>query len=713
MSKILFLTSIEFNILKDKFGEEAARRALLIRDELGFFNHVYHVHFPTTKSQVIELNDRHTVIEVGREKFKLFKKIKILFNLLNTISFLWQIMSLIRRENVDIIRSIDPAEQGVYGYILAKMTGKAWCVSLHADRDLDYKLSGGSVLFGSRNLTKRIERFVFKRAPSIIAISEYIAKWAVANGAREEKIKIIYNSIDTEFLLREQQDFPTNLLNLRGKKVIAFVGRLSREKYIYDVLDIAEELLKIRKDVIFLIIGGGPEERQIKITTVERGLSDFVKLMGPQSNEIANKIRQSCDVNLCLLSGYSLVEAAISGKPIVAYDVEWHNELIENNFSGILIPESKVEEAAKAINLLLESPDLSIKLAEKAKIRALESHSIEKNCQLRINYYKGLMKNKTTPDSPLIEIIEPPGKFSKVNTITSLKRFVPPTIKRYLHNSFAESTKKRIVRENLKFFNVIHLETRTLCNNTCAFCPAAIQFKSRKDRSMSNEVFHKAINELSSLNYDGRISLYGNNEPLIEPRIFEFIKIVKDKCPKSTVEIKTNGKVLNIEKLKILADSGLDHLLINDYNHLNDFSDNIKQIIRFLKGCGFKGSSCRLIHIEHRNINAVMQNRAGSSPNKKALFKPWNCFCFRPFHMAILGTEGQLGLCCNDFDFRYVVANIHDVSLVEAWNSEKMRIIREKLLNNDRTCASICKACDFGGYWVPDIKGIYRLFRWV
>jgi len=42
------------------------------------------------------------------------------------------------------------------------------------------------------------------------------------------------------------------------------------------------------------------------------------------------------------MGGFSLIEAYAAGRPVVSYDVEWHSELVKNNETGFLIPESMV-----------------------------------------------------------------------------------------------------------------------------------------------------------------------------------------------------------------------------------------------------------------------------------------------------------------------------------------------------------------------------------
>lgn len=391
MRKILFLVSTEFDQLKGKIGQERAALALKERDEGGYFDHVYHVAFPTRSRQVIRLGPRHTLVECAKDRFNFLRRFKLLHNILNAIVFILQVRKLVITEQVDIIRAIDPGEQAIYAFTVAKLTHRPWCVSIHADRDLYHRLAGTFIIFGSRRLSKAIEGFAIKKAPLVLAISQYIARWAVKKGAKQEKVRVVYHGIEIKSFTEPLQGVEG--IDLTGKRIVSFVGRLSKEKYVYDVVSIAEEILQSCKDVVLIVIGSGPEEALLEKKIRETGLANSVKLLGARSNKVANGIRRISDVNLCLLSGFSLIEAAMSGRPIVAYDVEWHNELIKNDYSGILVGEHDTKKAAMAINLLLKDNKLGRRLAENAKTLAFQRHSIARASQDKINCYQELLQS--------------------------------------------------------------------------------------------------------------------------------------------------------------------------------------------------------------------------------------------------------------------------------------------------------------------------------
>ena len=125
---------------------------------------------------------------------------------------------------------------------------------------------------------------------------------------------------------------------------------------------------------------------------------------------------------------------------------------------------------------------------------------------------------------------------------------------------------------------IIHIETRSRCNGTCSFCPASAITDARSDELMQLDLFIKIINELSLIGYSNRLSIYNNNEPFLDKRINHLITIARDLLPKTYLELKTNGSLINIQKV-LLAFNAIDRLYINDYIDMSKTKKHSKNII--------------------------------------------------------------------------------------------------------------------------------------
>jgi len=389
--KILFIAVATYDALLAK----GILHMVFERDEFGFFDHVYSIHLLAHKEQTILLNERNTLIEFGgrypRTREYGFYCLSILFNNIYSFNFL---SKLIKSEKITIIRATDPSFHGFYGSILGWVTKTPWCISIHADYDKRHLLGKGlsPVIFGSRGLAKILERVVLSQAPVVMPIRESLGEWAVANGAKKERIRIIPHGVDTDHFIQNHNSNIQEKYGLQGKKLIVFAGRLSKDNYVDDILDAAMIVSQKKPDAVFLLIGDGPEKEELLQKISKSHLADNVKLPGFLPNDKVKEFRMLADVNICLMGGFSLIESALSGKPTLAYDVEWHYELIKNGETGYLIKEHDINGIADAIRELLSNPQLSELLGRNARQLAIERHSLKNTSKIKIACYNELLQ---------------------------------------------------------------------------------------------------------------------------------------------------------------------------------------------------------------------------------------------------------------------------------------------------------------------------------
>lgn len=251
---------------------------------------------------------------------------------------------------------------------------------------------------------------------------------------------------------------------------------------------------------------------------------------------------------------------------------------------------------------------------------------------------------------------------------------------------------------------VILIETRSKCNGTCSFCPASALTDERADVLMPLEVFNKIIDDLAKINYSNRVSLFNNNEPFLDQRIFEFVQLTRKALPKAFIELKSNGTLLNENKVIKIFEAGLDMLNINDYTKENKHTKNIENLKKELSSSrrfninNDLGAPKR-INIQLRKMDAVLFSRGGKSPNKKNFYNPYkNEPCMRAAEMITINPIGNVGVCCEDYASTLVVGNINKQSIYEIWTSKNYVSIRKSLLEGDRSINQICSKCDHIGY---------------
>ena len=220
---------------------------------------------------------------------------------------------------------------------------------------------------------------------------------------------------------------------------------------------------------------------------------------------------------------------------------------------------------------------------------------------------------------------------------------------------------------------VVNIETINRCNSTCEFCTANVNAEKRPRCVIDDGLYRNIIDQLADWGYEGHLTLYGNNEPLLDTKIVERHKYAREKLPKAF----------------IFMNYALEYKL----------HDNIKELYDYVKAHPdeFKDLD---IQIQMRYLKEVLTNRAGSSPNKKeTLSEAVTEACLLPFTDVWITPNGKVGLCCCD---NYEVTDFGDLNrtpLVEIWNSSKLRAAREKIaqgrIAQGRQNYPFCSKCDF------------------
>ena len=91
------------------------------------------------------------------------------------------------------------------------------------------------------------------------------------------------------------------------------------------------------------------------------------------------------------MAGFSLIEACAAGRPVVSYDVEWHSELVKYKETGFLLKENDVDGVFDALDWILEHPEESNAMGQKAKALAFERHDLKITSATKIRCYSEIL----------------------------------------------------------------------------------------------------------------------------------------------------------------------------------------------------------------------------------------------------------------------------------------------------------------------------------
>ena len=252
-------------------------------------------------------------------------------------------------------------------------------------------------------------------------------------------------------------------------------------------------------------------------------------------------------------------------------------------------------------------------------------------------------------------------------------------------------------------FNIL-IETMNRCNGSCAFCSASKGNETRPFAKMDDMLFKKILNDLHEMSFEGYVSLFCNNEPLLDAKYLERHKMLRQLVPQAKIKLITNGSLLTVERFTELAPY-LDYVVINNYCTDMKLHRNIQELYRFLINNKEIHKNIE-IRILIRYAGEVLTNRAGSSPNKAASKISIKEPCILPFTDFVIFPTGKVGLCCCDAKEVTVMGDINENSIMEIYEGKKYRYIRN-ILKEGRDGYMFCKHCDFvdSGLRLNTIKG--------
>lgn len=393
--RILFIVPTDYDALKLK----GVDRMIFDRAEGGYFERVVTVHPISFKSRCIELDTVHILYELGLDVFgkgMRYRMLRAIASPLQLLRVVLVTLRLVRKERIDIIRGNDPYWIGLITMIVAKLSGRPWCISIHTDYEKSFKLIGRGesfTFFGWQWPARLVNRVVLAKADLVLPIRESLKLWAVASGAPPENIRVIPHGIDSAALVLEAEHDVRSLFGIHpSSQILSFVGRLSPINYLFDLLEVARRLIKRRKDFCLVIAGGGELETWLHSKlAADSELAEVVRLVGFQPRGVCFALRMQSTASICLMGGFSLIEACLAAKPVIAYDVAWHSELVQTGSTGYLLREGDIDGVAEALNSCIDNPIQAIAMGQRARMLMLSKHELVATSKIKIQCYEDLL----------------------------------------------------------------------------------------------------------------------------------------------------------------------------------------------------------------------------------------------------------------------------------------------------------------------------------
>jgi MoaA/NifB/PqqE/SkfB family radical SAM enzyme len=280
----------------------------------------------------------------------------------------------------------------------------------------------------------------------------------------------------------------------------------------------------------------------------------------------------------------------------------------------------------------------------------------------------------------------------------------------------------------------INLELTNDCNLSCCVCPR--KNMQRRVSYLSKDLFLKVLAELSR--YRGRsfwLHLFG--EPLLHPELIWMVRLLKEKCHGSEVNLSTNCLLLDNDLSSRLLGSGLDKIRLcidtinpdiykegRSNNNFITARDNIAAFLEIKRKATQRRPRAEIQFLDIGNDKNCLKGFIDywkpfmSSGDKvhvqkfttfaNTVFAPDGHFrerkyprsyfrkrlpCIRLWRDISIYCNGDATACCYDVNGELSIGNVNNSSIKDIWNSRNLCKIRDSHLKRDFRDLGPCSRC--------------------
>lgn len=214
-----------------------------------------------------------------------------------------------------------------------------------------------------------------ERCHHIITPSDSIKQMLADYAGVSERVTTIPTGIDVQRFQRGEGQPVRQKYGLGQEKVLVSVSRLAEEKNVKTLLKAVAQVMATQQDVRLLLIGDGPQRKEMEAYAARLGIAERVIFTGlVPFDEVPNYLKAGdlfCYASITETQGLVTVEAMAAGLPVVAVDASGTSDEVTNEREGLLVANDATALAA-AIRRVLDDSALYERLRTAAAAKAHE-----------------------------------------------------------------------------------------------------------------------------------------------------------------------------------------------------------------------------------------------------------------------------------------------------------------------------------------------------
>lgn len=218
---------------------------------------------------------------------------------------------------------------------------------------------------------KYANKVAAKRADVLVAPCDFVSKWIIKTYSLDSTTMFL-DGVNFELFDRNRissNEFFKLFPELKGKKIILFVGRITESKNIHTLVEVFVSIKKQVPDSALVLVGDNQSYpsyyRKLKGIISLKKIQDVV-FAGIVPWKALPSFFASCNVyaTCSLWEGFLRAEAFAFGKPIICFNAGANYETVRNAENGFIIDNLDTSEFIKRTISVLDDPREATKLGE-------------------------------------------------------------------------------------------------------------------------------------------------------------------------------------------------------------------------------------------------------------------------------------------------------------------------------------------------------------
>jgi glycosyltransferase involved in cell wall biosynthesis len=224
-----------------------------------------------------------------------------------------------------------------------------------------------------------LERFLYRRADRIVAVTHSFVDDISSKGVAREKVSVVTNGVDLELFKPRDRAAARRSLGLPEGFLATYVGTHGMAHGLDTVLDAARRVQD--RGIRVLLVGEGAEKAALKARAAAEGVSN-VDFWDQQPRDRVAEIIAATNVCLVVLRDKPLFRTVIpskifefmgSGRPMLTTVDGESRRIVEDAGAGEFCRPERPEELSEALVRMAAEPDRLVEMGRSGR-RHVESH---------------------------------------------------------------------------------------------------------------------------------------------------------------------------------------------------------------------------------------------------------------------------------------------------------------------------------------------------